>query len=136
MNLRLNKKCGSFELRILVRQSVELRSGKGDLIFSSGGWFLFSFSFFERGLWPWGGELESGRACAWGGCRGGREPAQPRSPGPAPAGARPLPTLPARALPARPGLPGLGGGTGAEPAPRLGISYHVSVLLFWRLFPY
>ena len=39
-----------------------------------------------------------------------------------------------RALLARLGLPGLGGGAGADPAPRLGVSYHAAVLVFWR-FP-
>lgn len=41
-------------------------------------------------------------------------------------GARPQPTPlppPARALPAHPGLPGLGGGAGPGPASLLGISY-------------
>ena len=39
-----------------------------------------------------------------------------------------------RALLARLGLPGLGGGAGADPAPCLGVSYHAAVLVFWR-FP-
>lgn len=137
VNLRLNK-TGSFELRLLVKRSVGLRSGNGDLIFSSGGWFLFSFSSFERGFWLWGGELQP-----WASLRLGRLPRRTRA-GAAllsrfgPCRARPLPTPlppPARALPARPGLPGLGGGAGAEPAPRLGISYHAAALVFWRFFP-
>lgn len=36
-----------------------------------------------------------------------------------------------RALLARLGLPGRGGGAGADPAPCLGVSYHAAVLVFF-----
>lgn len=101
-------------------------------MFESGGWF-FSFGFFEHGLWLLGrgagvpGEPAPGALAAEYGSR--RSPA----PGPPSAGARsprtPLPP-PARALSACLGLPGLGGGTGAESAPRLGVSYLAAVLVF------
>lgn len=72
VNLRQNK-TGSFELCTLVI-TVGLRSGYGDIIFSSGGWFLFSFSSFERSLWLWGGELEP-----WASLRLGRLPWRTRA---------------------------------------------------------
>ena len=102
------------------------------MIFKSGGWF-FSFGFFEHGLWflrrgaGVTGELAPGAPAAEYWSR--RSPA----PGPPSAGARsprtPLPP-PARAFSVCLGLPGLGGGTGAESAPCLGISYHAAVLVF------
>lgn len=102
------------------------------MIFKSGGWFS-SFGFFEHGLSflrrgaGVTGELALGALAAEYWSR--RSPA----PGPPSAGARsprtPLPP-PARAFSVCLGLPGLGGGTGAESAPWLGVSYHAAVLVF------
>lgn len=120
----------SCELRVLVKQSVKLRNGNGDVICD---WRLVSFSLLVLSSTVYGsgaGSWSLGRACAWGGCRGGRELVQPCSPCPAPTEALPPPTplpLRARALPVRPGLPGLMGGAGPGPAPRLGVSYHASL---------
>lgn len=114
------QKCGSFELRILVRQSVELWSGNGDLIFSSGGCFLFSFSSFERGLWLWGGELES-----WASQRLGLLPRRTRAGAAQLSWSGPSPGPPAAdaAGPRAPRAPGAAGtrgrgGGGARPTPR------------------
>lgn len=114
------------------RQSVELRSGNGDIIFSSGGWFVFSFSSFERSLWLWGGELES-RASL----RLGRLPWRTR------AGAAPLsrpgprrgPPAADAAVAAGPRAPSAPGAAGTRGRGRGGTSYHAAALVFWRFLP-
>lgn len=116
-------------------QSVELRNGNADVIFSFGGCFFFSFSSFERGLWLWGGELES-----WANLRLGQLPRRTQA-GTAllsrPAACQGPPAADA-AGPRAPGAAGTRGwgrgGPRPSSAPRLGISYRASVLVFWRLF--
>lgn len=82
------------------------------------------------------GSWSHGRACAWGACCRVEESAQPRSrfafrwgrlteDAAAAAGPRAL------RVPGAAGTRGRGGGgTGADSAPRLGVSYHAGVLVF------
>lgn len=77
----------------------------------------------ERGLGVWGGG-----AGAWGSLRPGRLLRRTSALG------RARPPPPARALQARPGLPGVGGGAGPGPAPRRRVSYHASSPVLWSFF--
>lgn len=125
--VEIDQKCDGFELCILlsIGRVAEWECRRDIFVWRL--FFFFSFSSFERGLWLWGGELES-----WANLRLGQLPRRTQ------AGTALLSRPADAAGPRAPGAAGTRGwgrgGPRPSSAPRLGISYRASVLVFWRLF--